>query len=59
MDSESVLEYNYIPLQNPVGYFESAVASITTAGITASGINKNFGIIISKAAANTTLLAEW
>lgn len=58
MDSQSTLEYNYIPLSL---YSNSliAVTPMTTSTSLYDDLNKNFGLIINSASANTTVRIEY
>lgn len=59
MDSSTALEYNYIPLQNPLTYYSLYPNAETTNSSGNENINKTFGIIVSNAASGTTLRLEY
>ena len=59
MDSSTALEYNYIPLLNPLSYYSLPPMGETNNRQSDESINKIFGIVVSNAASGTTLRLEY
>lgn len=59
MDSDSVMEYNYIPLQHLRYSWGVRPLAYSNPNIFTDFVNKNFGFILSSAAQGTTLRLEY
>lgn len=59
MDSDTNIEFNYIPLQHLRFNWGVPPSSIASSTYTSVAINKNYGFIISSAAVGTTVRVEY